>query len=132
MSARLLLVEDEPDIRLIARAALQRAGFDVLTAGDGSEALELVVGEAPDLVVLDWMLPVLNGPDTCARLKGDPSTAHIPVIFLTARKNEADHARCIELGALGSIPKPFNPLTLGEQVKSLWRSVLDAPDYGER
>jgi DNA-binding response OmpR family regulator len=127
MSARILLVEDEPDIRLIARAALMRAGFDVLTAGDGHEALKLAASEGPDLIVLDWMLPQLNGPDTCARLKSDPATAHIPVVFLTARKDEGAQAQCIEAGALGFVPKPFNPLALGDQVKALWNASRERP-----
>jgi DNA-binding response OmpR family regulator len=127
MSARILLVEDEPDIRLIARAALMRAGFDVLTAGDGHEALTLAAAEGPDLIVLDWMLPELNGPDTCLRLKADPATAHIPVVFLTARKDEGAQAQCIEAGALGFISKPFNPLALGDQVKALWSPSREHP-----
>lgn len=128
MRGRILLVEDEPDIRLIARAALVRAGFDVLTAGDGHEALVLAAAESPDLIVLDWMLPELNGPDTCARLKADPATAHIPVVFLTARKGEAAQAQCIGAGALGFISKPFNPLALGDQVKALWSASRECRD----
>jgi two-component system OmpR family response regulator len=132
MSARLLLVEDEPDIRLIARAALARAGFEVLTAGDGREALRLVAAAPPDLIVLDWMLPELDGPATCARLKADPVSARIPVVFLTARADDADRARCVAMGAIGAIPKPFNPLTLGNQVAELWHSARDARGDGGR
>ena len=125
MRARVLLVEDEPDIRLIARAALMRAGFDVLTAGDGVEALALARSHAPDLILLDWMLPELDGFETCVRLKADSGTAPIPVIFFTANTNPGDQARCIPLGALGCITKPFNPLSLGDQVKALWRPPGD-------
>jgi DNA-binding response OmpR family regulator len=120
MKPRLLLVEDEPDMALIARAAFLRAGFDVRTAGDAAEALTLAA-DRPDLIVLDWMLPGLSGIDTCARLKDNPATAHIPVVFLTGKKDDASLAKCIELGAIGCITKPFNPLTLGDQVIALWR-----------
>ena len=122
MSARVLLVEDEPDIQLIARAALMRAGFDVLTARDGVEALALAESHAPDLILLDWMLPQLDGFETCVRLKAGSRTQRIPVVFFTANTNAGDQARCLALGALGCITKPFNPLSLGDQVKALWRS----------
>jgi DNA-binding response OmpR family regulator len=125
MSVRVLLVEDEPDIRLIARAALLRAGFEVLTAENGAEALRIAAAERPDLVLLDWMLPELDGFETCARLKADPSTRPIPVVFLTARTRAADVARCTAAGALGCIPKPFNPLVLGDQVRALWEGSAD-------
>ena len=121
MSARLLLVEDEPDIRLIARAALARAGFAVVAAADGAEAITLATQEPFDLVVLDWMLPDVDGPAACARLKADPATAHLPIIFLTARSGAADLAQCAALGAIGCITKPFDPLTLGDTVKALWQ-----------
>lgn len=120
MKARLLLVEDQPDIALIARAAFVRAGFDVRTAGDGAEAL-ILAADGPDLIVLDWMLPGLSGVETCVRLKNNPATAHIPVVFLTGRRDEASQATCIEAGAIGYITKPFNPLSLGDQVIGLWR-----------
>ena len=126
MKPRLLLVEDEPDIALIARAAFVRAGFDVRTAGDGAEALTLA-SDGPDLIVLDWMLPGLSGVETCARLKNNPATAHIPVVFLTGKKDESSHAKVIELGALGCITKPFNPLLLGDQVIALWRLSGQCP-----
>ena len=127
MTLRVLLVEDEPDIRLIAQAALLREGLEVITAATGGEALQLVEREEPDLVLLDWMLPDLDGFETWSRLKGNPATAHLPVIFLTARNSAADQSKCLEAGALGCIAKPFNPLVLGGQVKALWRSRGDAP-----
>jgi DNA-binding response OmpR family regulator len=131
VKVRLLLVEDEPDVALIARAAFVRAGFDVRTAGDGAEALTLA-SEGTDLIVLDWMLPGLSGIETCARLKSDPRTTHIPVIFLTGKQDEASHAKCIELGAVGCITKPFNPLSLGDQVIALWRSSGQRPHPQKR
>jgi CheY-like chemotaxis protein len=121
MSARVLLVEDEPDIRLIARASLAHAGFVVTTAANGLEALAAVASERPDLIVMDWMMPELDGPDACERLKADPATRDIPILFLTARSDARAHERCMALGALGCIAKPFNPLALGEDIKTLWQ-----------
>lgn len=126
MRTRVLLVEDEPDIRLIARAALARGGFQVETAADGDAALESVAAARPDAIVLDWMLPTLDGFEVCARLKADAATRAIPIVFLTARSNEADRDRCLSLGAIGCIPKPFNPLTLARDL----RALLDATSAG--
>jgi two-component system cell cycle response regulator len=127
MTLRVLLVEDEPDIRLIAQAALLREGLDVITAATGAEALQLVAREKPDVVLLDWMLPDVDGFETWSRLQANPATAHLPVIFLTARNSAADQLKCLEAGALGCIAKPFNPLALGAQVKTLWRCRGGAP-----
>jgi len=114
-----LLAEDEPDVQLIARLSLKRAGFTVVTAGNGLEALERVAAERPDVILLDWMMPDMDGYETCRRLKADPATADIPVIFLTARVQEAEVARALALGAAGCIGKPFDALTLGQRVKEL-------------
>ena len=119
MKGYVLLVEDEPDIRLIARAALARAGFEVVPASNGVEALAAVAGSRPDLIVMDCMMPELDGLEACAQLKSDEATRDIPVIFLTARADAAVQARCMALGALGCIAKPFNPLQLGDQIKAL-------------
>ena len=119
MKPHVLLVEDEPDIRLIARAALTRAGFDVVPAANGLEALAAVAASRPDLIVMDCMMPELDGLDACARLKSDEATRDIPVIFLTAKADAAAKGRCMALGALGCIAKPFNPLQLGDQIKAL-------------
>lgn len=120
MKPRVLLVEDEPDISLIARAALARAGFDVATAATGLEALARAAAETFDLILLDWMLPELDGFETCTRLKANPVTARVPVIFLTAKRDESDRARCIAAGAVGCITKPFKPLELGSSIAAIW------------
>lgn len=122
MTPRLLLVDDDPAVRLIARAALARAGFEVVEAGNAAEALAAAAAGSLDLILLDWMLPDLDGPEACARLKADPVSAGIPVIFLTARR-DADRARSVELGAIGSIAKPFDPLRLADEVKAIWRPM---------
>lgn len=116
---KLLLAEDEPDVQLIARLSLKKAGFTVVTVGNGLEVLQRVAEERPDAVLLDWMMPDMDGFETCKRLKADPRTAAIPVIFLTARVQEAEVARAMALGAVGCIGKPFDALALGAQVLEL-------------
>lgn len=113
---KLLLAEDEPDVQLIARLSLKKAGFTVVTVGNGLEVLDCVASERPDAILLDWMMPDMDGFETCKRLKADPATAPIPVIFLTARVQEAEVARALALGAAGCIGKPFDALTLGQRV----------------
>ena len=125
---RLLLVEDDPVIQIVAKAALGRAQFDVSVAANGREALECVAATAPDVILLDWMMPELDGPSTCARLKSNPATKDIPVIFLTSRSGEEDRQHCLALGAAGVITdstsrsgdtKPFDPRTLGDDAREL-------------
>ncbi len=116
---KLLLAEDEPDVELIARLSLKKAGFTVVTVGNGLELLERVGHEQPDAILLDWMMPDMDGFETCRRLKADPSTKHIPVIFLTARVQETEVAKALALGAIGCIGKPFDALGLGRQVMAL-------------
>lgn len=125
---KLLLAEDEPDVQLIARLALKKAGFTVVTVGNGVEVLQRMAEERPDAVLLDWMMPDMDGFETCRRLKADPATAAIPVIFLTARVQEAEVARAIALGAAGCIGKPFDALTLGTQVLDLLKQQDRLPD----
>ena len=116
---KVLLAEDEPDVQLIARLSLKKAGFTVVTVGNGLEVLQRVAEERPDVILLDWMMPDMDGHETCRRLKAEPSTAAIPVVFLTARVQEAEVARAMALGAAGCIGKPFDALTLGAQVREL-------------
>jgi DNA-binding response OmpR family regulator len=116
---KLLLVEDDPDIQLVARAALKRAGFHVQVAGNGAAALDAISADRPDVVLLDWMMPEMDGPEVCRRLKNNSLTTSIPVIFLTARSQQAEIARGLALGAAGYIVKPFDALTLGDEVRAL-------------
>jgi DNA-binding response OmpR family regulator len=116
---KLLLVDDDADIRLVARMALARTGFAVTAAADGAAALEAVRTDLPDVILLDWMMPDLDGPEVCRRLKADPGSSHIPIIFLTARSQQSEIARGLALGAAGYIVKPFDALTLGTQVRAL-------------
>ena len=114
-----VLAEDDPDIQLVARLALKRAGFTVTVVGSGQEALGAIREQRPDVVLLDWMMPELDGPETCRRLKSDPATANIPVIFLTAKSQEAEIQRGLGLGAAGYVTKPFDALALGQIVKDI-------------
>ena len=114
-----ILAEDDPDIQLVARLALKRAGFIVKVVGNGQEALDAIHHEPPDVVLLDWMMPELDGPETCRRLKADPATANIPIIFLTAKSQEAEIQRGLSLGAAGYVTKPFDALALGQQVRDI-------------
>jgi CheY-like chemotaxis protein len=112
---RVLLIDDEDDIREIAQLSLEMvAHWDVVTASSGAEGLERAAQEQPDAILLDVMMPDLDGVATLGRLQADPVTSHIPVIFLTA-KVQADLA---ELGAVSVIPKPFDPMRLSSQVAS--------------
>jgi DNA-binding response OmpR family regulator len=119
MALTVLLVEDDPDIQLITRLALRKSGFNVSVVGNGRQALEAVHAAIPDVVLLDWMMPELDGLETCRRLKMDPATSGIPIIFLTAKSQEQEIARGLALGATGYITKPFDALRLGEQVRRL-------------
>jgi two-component system phosphate regulon response regulator PhoB len=119
MSLSVVLAEDDPDIQLVARLALKRAGFTVIVVGTGQEALDAIHQHPPDVVLLDWMMPEVDGLETCRRLKGDPRTATIPVIFLTAKSQETEIQRGLSLGAAGYVTKPFDALTLGQQVRDI-------------
>lgn len=119
MSLSAVLAEDDPDIQLVARLALKRAGFTVTVVANGLEALDAVRAQPPDVILLDWMMPELDGPETCRQLKSNPDTAAIPVIFLTAKSQEAEIQRGLSLGAAGYVTKPFDALALGQQVKDI-------------
>lgn len=114
---RVLLVDDDPDIRAVARLALERlGGFEVEDVGEGEMAIERAAAAAPDLVVLDVMLPGLGGAAVLERLRGLPA----PVVMLTARADPAEHRRLRQLGAAEVIVKPFDPIALPGQVREVW------------
>ena len=119
MSLHVLLAEDDPDIRLVARLALKKAGFRVTVTENGRELLKRIAEERPDVVLLDWMMPEMDGAETCRRLKADPATRDIPVVFMTAKSQgfEKNHGEAV--GASGYIRKPFDVLTLGDQLKAI-------------
>lgn len=118
---RIMYVEDEPDIQSVAKLALEiLGGYEVLLCGNGAEALDQVGGFAPSLILLDVMMPDMDGPTTLEHLREDPNTAQIPVIFLTAKAQASDIKRYQALGALDVIAKPFDPMTLAVQVQKIW------------
>ncbi len=123
-----LLVDDESAIRTICRVNLERDGIAVLEAADGDEALAQLGRESPSLVLLDIMLPGVDGWSVAEQLAGDPATRDTPVVFLSARAAPEDVLRAQELGAVGYIVKPFDPLELAGIV----RNVLERIGRGER
>ena len=94
MHPKILIVEDEAPIVTLLRYNLEREGFEVLEAGDGEEAMLLAMEKSPDLILLDWMLPLLSGVEVCRRLRRTPETKAVPVIMLTARGDEGDRPEC--------------------------------------
>ncbi len=117
---RILYVDDEPDIREIAVMSLQlNPDFDVRSASSGEEALSIAAEWHPDIIMLDVMMPDMDGPTTRQKLAADESTASIPVIFVTARTQQQEVERFMALDAAGVIAKPFDPMTLADQVTKL-------------
>ncbi|MDQ6820516.1 MAG: response regulator [Actinomycetota bacterium] len=122
---RILLVDDEDDIREVAALSLQVVGgWEVCSAGSGAEALVKAVAERPDAILLDVMMPGIDGPTTFRRLQGDARTRGIPVILLTAKAQAADRTSFEQLGVAGVLNKPFDPILLPEQIAQL---LADAP-----
>jgi two-component system OmpR family response regulator len=116
-----LLVEDHPDIRKIAKTALEMVGgLTVRACESGAEALAAVAEFKPQLVLLDVMMPDMDGPGVLERLRADPLTAAIPVVFLTAKAGAGEADRLRALGALDVLTKPFDPMTLHEKVRAAW------------
>lgn len=115
-----LMVDDDPDIRKICRLSLSSVGkWRVQLASDGIEALELASKERPDLVLLDVMMPGMDGPTTLGKLREIPWMVDVPVILMTAKVQTHEVEKYLELGALGVIAKPFDPMTLPDQIKTL-------------
>ncbi len=120
---RILYVEDEPDIRMVARMALEAVGgFTVIACVSGQEALDAAPEARADLLLLDVMMPGMDGPGTLKALREIPATAHTPVIFMTAKVQAAEVALYKGLGALEVIPKPFDPMELSAQIQRIWEA----------
>jgi DNA-binding response OmpR family regulator len=123
-----LVIDDEAPIRLLCRVNLEAEGVEVLEAGDGATGLELARREKPDAILLDVMMPGLDGWNVAERLLADEETKAIPIIFLTARADLRDRVRGMDAGGLDYVTKPFNPVELA----SLVRGVVSAVERGER
>jgi phosphate regulon transcriptional regulator PhoB len=121
VASDVLVVEDEPDIRNLLVHHLTRDGFRCRTAASGPEALARVRSVAPDLVVLDLMLPEMSGLEVCRRLRADPATAAVPIIMLTAKTDEVDRVVGLEMGADDYMAKPFSPKELVARVRAVLR-----------
>lgn len=119
---RILYVEDEPDIQAVARLALEMVGgFAVKICSSGDEALREAAGFAPDMILLDVMMPGMDGPSTLAALRGIDSLKATPAAFMTAKVQPHEVEQLIAQGAVGVIAKPFDPMTLSDQVRALWQ-----------
>ena len=118
---KILIVDDEKNIVEALKYNLEREGFRVITAHDGLKALEFARRELPDLILLDWMLPEMDGLDVCRQLKGEAKTRHIPIIMLTVRAQETDKVLGLEMGADDYVTKPFGARELVARVKVLLR-----------
>ncbi len=126
---RILCVDDEEDILQVAKLALEAVGgFEVATCNGSGDAPECVRTVRPDLVLLDVMMPLQDGPATLRilRASGDQAVASVPVAFMTAKAQPAELQELLDLGAIGVIPKPFDPMILADQVRELWKKHHDA------
>lgn len=118
--ARVLLVDDDPNVRLVSQISLEDVGgWEVLTAESGQEALEVAARDKPDVILLDVMMPVMDGPTTFGELRKRPGTHDIPVIFLTAKVQSDEVERFQQLGAIGVLAKPFDPMKLASDIEAL-------------
>lgn len=118
---KIMMVEDDPDIQVVASLALEAVGgFEVLVCSSGVEALERVEGFAPDLVVLDVMMPGMDGPTVLKHLRERPQTANLPIVFMTAKAQSHEIALYKEMGALNVVTKPFDPMTLPQTLLDIW------------
>jgi len=125
MRKRILVVDDEPDILELVRFNLEKEGFEVKTVQNGEEALRWVNRHAPDCIILDLMLPGLNGLEVCKRIKGSDSLGSIPILMLTAKAEETDMVIGLEIGADDYITKPFSPKVLVARVRAALRRHND-------
>ena len=116
---RVLVIDDEAPIRLLCRVNLEAEGFEVLEAGDGPSGLDKARAETPDVILLDVMMPALDGWRVAEQLLDQESTQDIPIIFLTARAEFRDRARGLDIGGVDYVTKPFNPLELASLVNDL-------------
>lgn len=122
--SKILYVEDEPDIQTIARIALEDVGgFELRVCDSGAEALEVVDEYRPDLLILDVMMPGMDGPTTLVELRKQPALADTPALFMTAKVQPQELEQLRAQGALEVITKPFDPMTLAETIREIWHKI---------
>jgi DNA-binding response OmpR family regulator len=114
-----LVADDDPDILSLVKLRLERSGYDVVSAGDGAQALQTARARTPDLALLDVMMPKLDGYEVTTRLRQEEATRHLPIILLTARVQESDIARGVEAGADDYVKKPFSTHELRDRVQAV-------------
>ena len=121
---KICYVEDDEDIQRIVRMSLERVGkMTVEIVTDPLQAIGVMMAFKPDLVMLDWMMPGLDGPALFKKMKEDPQTAALPVVFITAKAQSRDMAELMALGAHGAISKPFSPKDLPDQLRAIWKKI---------
>ncbi|MDD2332147.1 MAG: response regulator [Candidatus Cloacimonetes bacterium] len=121
---KILLIEDEPDIQEITRSALELVGgFDVLAASGGMEGIALAESNVPDLILMDMMMPGLDGAETLKLMRQNSKIKMIPVVFMTAKVQAHEIQQYIDLGAVDVIPKPFDPMQISNQIYQIWSSI---------
>lgn len=123
MQPHILVVEDEDALATLLQYNLEKEGFKVSVAGDGEEALMLAEESQPDIVLVDWMLPKVSGIEVCRRLRGRHDTRNVPIIMLTARGEEADRVRGLDIGADDYIVKPFSMVELFARIRAVMRRI---------
>ena len=121
---RICYVEDDEDIQRIVRMSLERVGkMKVEVVSDPNQAIAVMARFKPDLVMLDWMMPGMDGPTLFRKMKQDPQTAALPVVFITAKATQRDLDELMKMGAVGTISKPFAPKELPEQLREIWKKL---------
>jgi two-component system OmpR family response regulator len=117
-------VEDDEDIQRIVRMSLERIGkMTVEVVSDPMVAIEAMKKFSPDMAMLDWMMPGMDGPTLFRKMKEDPETAALPVVFITAKASQSELDDLVRMGAVGTISKPFNPKDLPEQLRAIWAKL---------
>lgn len=121
---RICYVEDDPDIQRIVRMSLERIGkMTVEVVGDSTRAVEAIIAFKPDLVMLDWMMPILDGPAVLRKMREHVELKDLPVVFITAKASQRELDELRALGAAGTISKPFSPKDLPEQLRAIWKAL---------
>ena len=125
--SRLMYVEDEPDIRVVANIALtQVAGFSVEISPNGTEALKVITSFMPQLILLDVMMPGMDGPQLLKKVRELPEFIETPIVFITAKAQIEEIQKLKSMGAAAVITKPFNLMTLGEEIRTIWRNYYES------